>query len=181
MVSDFYFDAPEHVKDIKDVKAIYDIADDVNTLERAEDIHSDMFIKTATEHGIELYEEEYEITPLGTDTLEDRRNRILFVKNDFIPFTERSLRRKLDAMCGTRNGESQYVLTIDVLNQHVECRIKIPRKRFVEQIAEMLEEMVPLNMTLNVETLYNSHEWIKENFHHEDLRDYPATHRMIKE
>ncbi len=183
MVTDFDFEAPEVVKKIKDVQTIYDMNNTVNALEGARNVHNDMFVKTATEYGIERYEQEYDLTPLGTDTSDDLRNRVLAKKNDYVPYTERTLRRKLDALCGGNlpNGLSPYVLTVDCENMHVELRLRIPRKKFLEQAREMLEEIVPLNMSLNVETMYNTHDGIHNRYTHDALEEYPATHIMIRE
>lgn len=63
-------------------------------------VMNNQFIDTATEAGVKLWEQELGIVPLASDTLEDRKARILFQWNNHSPYTMKYLKEKLYEVCG---------------------------------------------------------------------------------
>ena len=58
------------------------------------------FVTAAGERGIARYEKIFKITPMGTDTLDERRFRVLARINAQLPFSVRRLRQQLETLCG---------------------------------------------------------------------------------
>ena len=67
------------------------------------------FVSTAGERGIERYEQIFSIVPQDTDTLDERRFRVLAKINAQLPFSIRRLRQQLSTLC----GEDGYRMEID--------------------------------------------------------------------
>ena len=67
------------------------------------------FISTAGETAIARYEKIFKITPMDTDTLDERRFRVLAKINAQLPFSVRRLRQQLATLC----GDDGYKLELD--------------------------------------------------------------------
>ena len=149
------FNCPEAVGKIKEIDAIYNMNDVVNPMEDAENLEKDLFTGTATENGIARRENLYSIIPKDTDTLEDRRYRVLTKENSEIPYTIRSLKRKLETLCG-ENG-----VTIELTEEKITVKVALARKGMYEDTAKMLEEIVPLNLLIECMQMYNTWEMLE--------------------
>lgn len=149
------FNCPEAVGKIKEIDAIYKMNDVVNPMEDAENLEKDLFTGTATENGIARRENLYNIIPKDTDTLEDRRYRVLTKENSEIPYTIRSLKRKLETLCG-ENG-----VTIELTEEKITVKVALARKGMYEDTAKMLEEIVPLNLLTECLQMYNTWEMLE--------------------
>lgn len=149
------FNYPEAVGKIKEIDAIYKMNDVVNPMSDAENLEKDLFTGTATENGIARREKLYGITAKDTDTLEDRRYRVLTKENSEIPYTIRSLKRKLETLCG-ENG-----VTIELTDEKITVKVALARKGMYEDAAKMLEEIVPLNLLTECLQMYNTWEMLE--------------------
>ena len=69
----------------------------------SDDLLNNQFISTAGNLGLSRWEKILGITPKGTDTLEDRRFRILTRLNEELPYTLPQLRNILETLCGSGN------------------------------------------------------------------------------
>lgn len=102
------------------------------------------FLKDCDEYGIKKYEELLQITPDKEDTLEARRVRILLRWNDTLPYTWRTLKRKLDIYC----GENQYVLKNDLEHYKIHLHTYFYERWQMDGLKEILEPMLPMNIML---------------------------------
>lgn len=167
---------PDPLTDVREMRAIMEAeTPTVRAIWQAcEDCMNDQFITEATENGIARREEMLHITPQATDTLEDRRLRVLSRYNENIPYTRRSLAGILESLCGP-NG---YELHITTATFTVVAKVALAAKKQETIIAETLERILPYNMVFSVELLYNT--WAK-------VRGYtwgalaPLTWKEIKE
>lgn len=110
----------------------------------------------------------------NTDTLDDRRFRIISKHTTLIPYTERRLKEMINTLVGIEN----YILDIDTKKMHVNCKINLGVKKQMNVVKKLLDGVIPLNMTINVELLYNTHETLSRythkqlsNYNHEQLRE----------
>lgn len=129
------------------------------------------FIDTASEYGISRMEKIAGIVPKDTDTLDDRRFNLKFVTMSDRPYTMRSLENKLKDLLGVGNYEmslSDYTLNVK-LNLGVKSQFD-----FVDTI---LERIVPANLVINLDLLYNTHA-ILSSFTHGHLATY--THEQLR-
>lgn len=100
--------------------------------------------KSADESGIELMENALGLNRYPTDTLEDRRLKVIAKLNERLPFTEIRLRRMLSALCGWDGFE----LTIEDLV--LTCYLTMESMGSVEAVFELLRDIVPMNVLFEI-------------------------------
>lgn len=110
------------------------------------------FVETANEYGISRFEKMLGILPYATDTLDDRRFRVLSKFNESTPYTLRSLDDRLKNIC----GENGYVLELIADKYTVKVKIALKVKKQAEIIDQLLEHIVPCNMLYSAVLLYNT-------------------------
>lgn len=108
------------------------------------------FIETADEYGISRYEAMLGIHPSEEDTLESRRSRVRSLWFNTIPYTLKTLIRKLITLCGEGNFEVRndfdvgYTLTVitdlELYGQ-------------VEQLEHILDVMTPMNLVIDSQNM----------------------------
>lgn len=115
------------------------------------------FIETADGSGIARFEKMLGITPYASDTLDDRRFRVLSKFNESTPYTLRSLDNMLKNIC----GENGYILELIADEYTVKVQIALKVKKQMEIVGEMLERILPCNMLYSVEMLFNTWQLVK--------------------
>lgn len=88
-----------------------------NAWAAVDDLLNNQFIKTAGNLGLSRWEKILGITPKGTDTLDDRRFRVLTRLNEELPYTLPQLRVILESLCGAGNYSADvadYTLLVKV-------------------------------------------------------------------
>lgn len=150
---------PEVLKDVQEMRAIMEAeTPEVQAIwDACEDCMNDQFIMEATENGVARREKMLKITPFATDTLDDRKLRLLSRYNENIPYTRRSLEALLESLCGADG----YILTINTATFTVNVKVALTVKKQETIIAETLERILPYNMVFSVELLYNTWGQIK--------------------
>ena len=151
---------PEVLKNVRELDAIMDAENpEIEDLWQAcEDSMNDQFISEATENGIARREKMLGITPFATDTLDDRRFRLLSRYMEDIPYTRKSLINMLTSLC----GEGGYQLVISRGTFTVSVKVALTAKKQVDSVRELLERILPYNMTFTVQLLYNTWGQIKD-------------------
>lgn len=107
-------------------------------------IFKDRFVLEATEHGLRRWEKVLKIHRRSTDTLEERRFRILAKMNNRLPYTFRALIQRLNAICG--EGKYQVFLDANAYELNFEFFEKIAD---VKLLKDTMEEMIPVNLALD--------------------------------
>lgn len=111
------------------------------------------FVSTAGERGIERYEQIFSIVPQDTDTLDERRFRVLAKINAQLPFSVRRLRQQLETLCGADG----YKLELDGGKYTLTVKVALTAKRNQQAVEELLADIVPANMVCTTSLLYNQH------------------------
>lgn len=111
------------------------------------------FISTAGETAIARYEKIFKITPMDTDTLDERRFRVLAKINAQLPFSVRRLRQQLATLCGADG----YKLELDGGKYTLTVKVALTAKRNQQAVEELLADIVPANMVCTTSLLYNQH------------------------
>ena len=119
----------------------------------ADDLLANQFIKTAGNLGLSRWEKILGITPKGTDTLDDRRFRVLARLNEELPYTLPQLRVILGTLCGAGNYSAEVV---DGTYQLI-VKIGLAAKNNFSDVESLLDRVVPQNMVVNLLQLYNTH------------------------
>ncbi|WP_315169483.1 putative phage tail protein [Metaclostridioides mangenotii] len=134
----------------------------------------DQFIQDMTENGVKRWEKMLNITPKGTETLEDRKFRISNRLFDDLPYTMGTLQARLNALCG-KNG---YKIDLKNNKYKITIKVELTAKHQVEEIRKVLTKMMPANMIQYVELIYNTHEMLSK-YTHEELSQF--THYQLRE
>lgn len=132
------------------------------------------FVSTAGERGIARYEKIFGITPMDTDTLDERRFRVLAKINAQLPFSIRRLRQQLSTLC----GEDGYKLEVNGGVYTLTVKVALTAKRNQQAVEELLADIVPANMVCTTSLLYNQHADLTR-FTHAQLA--ALTHFAIRE
>lgn len=111
------------------------------------------FISTAGETAIARYEKIFGITPMDTDTLDERRFKVLIRINTQLPFSVRRLRQQLATLC----GEDGYKLEVSGGKYTLSVKVALTAKRNQQAVEELLADIVPANMVCTTSLLYNQH------------------------
>lgn len=111
------------------------------------------FISTAGDSAIARYEKIFGITPMDTDTLAERRFKVLAKINAQLPFSVRRLRQQLETLCGADG----YKLELDGGKYTLTVKVALTAKRNQQAVEELLADIVPANMICTTSLLYNQH------------------------
>lgn len=148
------FEAPEIVKQIPDIAKIYEINDDqIEQLdEDVDQLDSDMIVDLMSDDTLGHWEKIYDITVFDDESLDDRRTKVKGKMMEKLPYSYRVIVRNLDSLLP--NG---YDLYINEDLTEVEVKINLTGKYLLVNVQKMLDDMLPLNMTLDVDLKYNTY------------------------
>ncbi len=167
---------PDVLKDVREIKALIDTENiEMNLLNAALALYlNNTFVETADSYGIGRWEAMLQIVPKLTDTLDERRFRVLSRINERLPFTIRSLEQQLATLC----GPSGY--TVELLHEQylLKVRVELTAKSKLEDVRAMLTRVVPANIVIDLDLRYNRHSDF-DGFTHEELSAY--THQQLRD
>lgn len=108
----------------------------------------DSFInEETTEYGVERWENILKISHSSTETLEERKARILTYLNMKIPYNSRVLRRLLSEALG--EGNFDMVIDNDTQTLKVEVPYTLPQTT-IDTITDLLSRVVPANLVVEL-------------------------------
>ena len=116
----------------------------------AKEVLDGQFVSTATERGLARYEAIFGIAPRDTDTLEDRRFRVLTKVNAQLPYTMRRLRQLLALLC----GEDGFSVTCQYAEYTLMVRVELSARRNLEEAEALVKRMVPANLVVDYSLHY---------------------------
>lgn len=134
----------------------------------------DCFVHSATEWAIARWERIFGLETYTTDTIEQRRSRILAAITRNLPYTIRSLQNMLEALL----GEGNFSLSVNSVTSTLYVNVNVRVEHQLDDVAELLSAVVPANMGIVVGRLYSPHEALKK-YTHAELSAY--THKYIKQ
>lgn len=163
---------PEVVRDFREFKGI--TAGQQPEFEQAWDsadsVMNNQFVLTAGNLGLSRWEAILDIVPKATDSLDDRRFRVLSRLNEKLPYTLPQLRNILETLCGAGN----YSANIDEGTYILIVKIGIAAKNNYSDVESLLERVSPQNLIIQLSQLYNTHEELGR-FTHAHLAAYTQT------
>lgn len=139
----------------------------------AENILSDQFISELTENGAKRWESVLGISPKDTDTLDERRFRILTKQSQETPYTLRKLEQMLTKLCGAGN----YVVELKANDYYICVKLAVGNHNNYSEVESILNRIIPANMTREIELLYNPHDRLSQ-LTHAQLSAY--THNQLR-
>lgn len=148
---------PEVILNIDEVKAIYDAEEKTGEgiskeIQLADD---NINITTSTEYGIKRREEILGIYAKDTDSLEDRRFRILIKWFDSYPYTFKDLMDRMDNLLGKGN----YTIAIDTDTMTMTCLLELTKRQMYNDFISLLEKIVPVNIKMDISLRYR--QWME--------------------
>ena len=145
---------PEFMAEYREMKIITDVEDPEFNLfwGLLRQTVNNQFITTCDEQGISKFEKMLKLYPYESDTLEMRIARVLVEWNAQLPYTMRSLKQMLDALCRAGNyrvklRNNEYVLEIDTFFYD---------SKMLTQLNKLLLKVLPANLA------YDSTNYIVE-------------------
>ena len=111
------------------------------------------FLSTAGEYAIQRYEKIFGVVPQDTDTLDERRFKVLTKINAQLPFSVRRLRQQLATLCGADG----YKLELDGGKYTLTVKVALTAKRNQQAVEELRADIVPAKMGCTTSLLYNQH------------------------
>ena len=138
---------------------------------QAENLLDNQFLSTAGEVGLSRWERILEITPKGTESLDDRRFRVQARLNERLPYTMRRLREILTTLCGVGGS------TATVQDYTLVVRVALTAKSNYTDVAALLERVAPENLAIDLSLLYNTHAKLAR-FTHAELSRF--THEQLR-
>lgn len=124
-----------------------------SSVERA---FADQFIMDATEYGVMRWESMLNISPKATDTLDERKFRILTRLNQELPYTLTRLREVLTTLCGA-NG---FAIDLQANEYSITIKLGVGNHNKYTEVQNLLYKMIPANLTQYIDFLYNSHQMV---------------------
>lgn len=136
-------------------------------------ILNEAFIDTAEDTGLKRWETILNITPLDTDTTAVRRMRIQAKLIEDVPYTWNNLKKMLGSLC----GEDGYTLELKNKEYTLVIKVALTSKKMKEEVTTMCDRVVPANLILDIDLMYNTHG-ILRGYTHRQLRQF--THGQLR-
>jgi len=116
----------------------------------ADQVLKNEFVETADEYGITRFEKMLNILPYNTDTLEDRRLRVLTMYNANTVCTQKVLENMLDSLCG--KGKWKYNLSAQTFTVSIKVALEsISQKNCIE---DFLKQLLPCNLIYDISLIF---------------------------
>lgn len=167
---------PEELKKYKEFIAIGDTVDkQFDKLdEDKRKVLLNGFVMHLNDYGCTRWEKMLHLVRRDSDTLDDRRIRILTKFLNQLPYTEKRLNEMLTSIC----GKEGYHLEVNVGLMYIGVKIELGRKNQFREVERLLEDVLPLNIWYKVELLYNTHRVVGQYTHRQLMK---FTHRQLRE
>ena len=167
-------DNNERILGIKEIARIYEINEaQLEELQRhITNISEDMQIRTMSMEMCRKKEKELDLKGQDNDTVQEKRFRIQGAENERTPYTFEVLEKRLDEMIGPGR------VKISIEDSKLYAKISLESKKSLSFVKEMLEEIVPLDLMISTEVMWNSHGKLA-SFTHESLST--MTYLYLKE
>lgn len=127
----------------------------------------DQFIRDATVNGVARRERMLKIMPFASDTLDERKFRLLARYIEDIPYTVPTLKNSLQSICGPNGYRMNLINNTFTLI----VKVELVAKRNLETVRDLLERVVPMNMIIDLDLMYNQHKTFRP-FTHRQLQAY---------
>lgn len=135
----------------------------------------DTFVFDLDEDGAGRWEKMLKLSSRNADTLDDRRMAILAKIMPNTPYTHRKLEILLDEIC----GEGNYSINLKHSQYYIKILIALGVKRQRQTAEYMLRCILPANLTIEIDLMYNRHIDLKR-FTHGRMKEWMYTHHDLR-
>lgn len=152
---------PPVLASIREMQAIMEIEQPEAEMlwDKLSGVMDDQFVETASEERIKRWEKMMLAAPKESETLDERRFRILTKLAEETPYTWNRLMQALTSLCGEEGLTAfldGYTLTV---------RVPLPSKHNFDAVQAMLNRMVPANIVIDLSLAYNQHQLLQKFTH----------------
>lgn len=167
---------PEFMRDYKEIQQIMEVEQkEVGFLwDSTKKLLNEAFVNEESEMGASRWEKILYIVPKDTDNLLVRNFRIHGRLVEALPYTYRVLESTLKALC----GENGYHIDSNYDKFVITIKVALTVKKLRQEIEALCERMIPLNLFIEVELMYNTHELLQP-FTHQQLAN--STHQQLRD
>lgn len=120
------------------------------------DALNDQFLSDLTINGVKRWERIMKITPKSSETLEDRRFKIINRYLNKLPYTMTTLKQLLNTLC----GENGYKVEYDNLTYTLKIRLELTVKNQLDEVIRNLKYIIPTNIVQDISLLYNQYQTV---------------------
>ena len=121
-------------------------------------ILDEAFVDTAEGVGLKRWESILNIIPLNTDSVEVRRMRIHGRMLEDAPYTWNNFKQMLSGLCGVDG----YTLQLKSKEYTLVIKVALTSKKVKDEVAKMADRVVPANLILDIDLMYNTYEMLKQ-------------------
>lgn len=111
------------------------------------------FLHSAGDYGLSRWETSLGIIPKASESLEERRFRLLAHMGSQLPYTHRKLEARLEQLCGT----GKYSVDINCTECTIKVYVALSAESSYRVVADLLKKMIPANMEVMLSLKYNQH------------------------
>ena len=147
---------PADLQDVLEFKAINEVEGiEAEQLRNACIVtRNEFFIATASDYGLKKREQPIGITAKDTESLDDRRFRLIARYNEQAPFTFKSIEDQIERLCGTGG----YVFEYGPEPFHLKVKVALTAKNQFSEVGLTLRKTAPANVVVDLSLLYN--QWL---------------------
>lgn len=147
---------PPHIENMREMAEVDRISDKYIQIAQADidSIEDDIMIESATEKGIARREKILKINPPSDMSLDDRRFIVMLHWFDMYPYTMWSLDTKLYYLVGA--DWSNISIRVNYEQMKLTIRLALARRWQYATVVQLLEEIVPLNIVIDMDLMYKT-------------------------
>ncbi len=166
---------PPYMQEYLEIKSIMQTEQpEIDALWSAtEQVFANQYILDATEYGVSRWESMLKIFPKATETLDERKFRILTRLNQELPYTLTRLKEMLTVLCGADG----FVIDLQANKYHIEIKLAVGNHNNYGEVQKLITTIIPANLTQYVSVMYNPHR-VVGLLRHIDLAEH--THEHIR-
>lgn len=167
---------PPVLQEVREMKALMNTeqVEFENSWTASENVLKNLFIDDMDLSGVQRWESILRITPKATESLSDRRFMITTRLIEDLPYTMKKLIQQLEKLC----GEDGYTLMVDSSGYSLIIKIALTSKNQFDSVQTMVERMIPANMIVDLDLLYNQYITLAL-FTHATLANH--THKQLRD
>ena len=171
----YKFDAPGIIENIPDIATIYETNDEqADELDEAiETLDDNIFLDDMHEDQIVRWENILKISPATDDSWDDRRFRVKTKVLERLPYSYRVIINKLETLV-----PDGLEISVDADRLHLDISLALRSVKMLADVEEMVEKMLPLNMTFTIIILYNQYSIYINRWTHGQMHAY--THEQLR-
>lgn len=154
---------PSFIQGYKQIESIMTVEQPEieSTWKESGNMLNNLFVMTANDSGIKLWERLLSITPKLTTTLDERRFTVFSRMNEKNVYTYQFLEFQLQLLC----GQGGYSINLKPNEYSIEVKVELTAKSKENDVKSLLKRICPANLLLGVSLLYNQHQTLKPFTH----------------